>query len=87
VTLKYQTGPWLFAAAAFGGAGQFNTSRTVGLLGTTQVAKGNPDTSNLGVLLRAAYTYGEENFYVRPNVSLSVIRAATGAYRENGPAR
>ncbi len=84
VVLKYQTGPFLFAASAFGGAGQFNTSRVLTLLGTTQIAKGSPDTSNLGLLLRAAYTFGQEDFYVRPNISLSAIRVGIGAYRENG---
>jgi outer membrane autotransporter protein len=84
VTLKYQTGPWLFSAAAFGGAGQFNTSRIISLPGFASVAKGNPDMSNVGFLLRAAYTTGSEKFYLRPNVTLSTVHVRTGAYTEGG---
>ncbi len=84
LTVKYQTGPWLFAASAFGGAGQFNASRTITLPGFASIAKGSPDTSNMGVLLRAGYTIGREEFYLRPNISLSTIHVRTGAYRENG---
>ena len=84
LTLKYQTGPWLFAASAFGGAGQFNTSRVITLPGFASVAKGNPDTSNIGLLLRASYTIGGESFYARPSLSLATVRVGTGAYREAG---
>ncbi len=84
LTAKYQTGPWLFAASAFGGAGQFNTERYIGLPGYTGVAKGSPDTSNVGVLLRAAYTVGTETLYLRPNLNLSVVHVSTGSYAESG---
>ena len=84
LTAKYQTGPWLFAASAFGGAGQFNTERYIGLPGYTGIAKGSPDTSNVGVLLRAAYTVGTETLYLRPNLNLSVVHVSTGSYAESG---
>lgn len=84
VVLKYQTGPWLFAAAGFGGAGQFNTSRVISVPGFGAVAKGNPDTANLGIMLRAAFTLGQESFYLRPSLGLSAINVRTGAYRESG---
>ena len=84
LTVKYQTGPWLFGAAAFGGAGQFDTARVITLPGFGAVAKGNPDTANLGLLLRASYTIGREEFYLRPTLSLSTIHVRTGAYQESG---
>ena len=84
VTLKYQTGPWLLASSVFGGAGQFNTSRIITLPGFGSVAKGNPDTANVGLLLRASYTVGGESFYLRPSLSLSTINVRTGGYRETG---
>ncbi|HET6194152.1 MAG TPA: autotransporter outer membrane beta-barrel domain-containing protein, partial [Acetobacteraceae bacterium] len=84
VVLKYQTGPWLFAASAFGGGGQFNLSRIITLPGYASVAKGSPDIANVGMLLRAAYTIGQEDFYLRPNITLSTIHVRTGAYREGG---
>ena len=84
VVLKYQTGPWLFAAAGFGGAGQFNTARVITLPGYGAVAKGNPRTANLGLMLRAAYTLGQESLYLRSSLGLSAINARTGSYRESG---
>ena len=84
VTLKYQTGPWLFASAAFGGAGEFSLSRTITLPGFASVAKGSPGTANMGMLFRATYTIGEEDFYLRPSLTLSAVNVRTGAYQENG---
>lgn len=84
VTVKYQTGPWLLAAAAYGGAGQFNTSRVITIPGFTGIAKGNPDTASVGTLFRVNYTVGTEQIYVRPNVTVGVVNARTGAYRESG---
>lgn len=84
VTAKYQTGPWLLAAAAYGGAGQFNTSRVITIPGFSAVAKGNPDTASVGVLFRANYTVGTEHLYVRPNVTVGAVHARTGAYQESG---
>ncbi|MGE4044411.1 MAG: autotransporter domain-containing protein, partial [Acetobacteraceae bacterium] len=84
VVAKYQTGPWLFAASAFGGAGQMTLSRVITLPGFASVAKGSPDTANVGLLLRAAYTLGEESFYLRPHVSLTTVHVRTGSYREYG---
>ena len=84
LVLKYQTGPWLFAAAALGAAGQFDSSRTITLPGYGGVAKGNPDTANIGTVLRATYTIGREEFYLRHNLTLSAIHTRTGAYQETG---
>ena len=84
LTLKYQTGPWLFSGSLFGGAGEFNASRIVSLPGFGAIAKSSPDTSNVGMLLRAAYTFGQENFYVRPTLNLSLVRVGVGGYQESG---
>ena len=84
LTLKYQTGPWLFAGTAFGGAGNFDTRRTINLPGFQAVATGKPNTSSYGLLARASYTIGHEAFYLRPSLSLSGIHVRTGAYQESG---
>ncbi len=84
LVLKYQTGPWLFAASAFGGVGHVNTARVISLPGFAGVATGGPDTSNAGVLLRTSYTIGQEMLYLRPTLSLSAIHVRTGAYQEAG---
>jgi outer membrane autotransporter protein len=84
VTAKYQTGPWLFAGAAFGGGGQFNSTRTITLPGFGSIARGSPGLSNVGGLLRATYTVGGEDLYLRPSMTLSLIHARSSAYRESG---
>ena len=54
------------------------------LPGFGAIAKSSPDTSNVGMLLRAAYTFGQENFYVRPTLNLSLVRVGVGGYQESG---
>ncbi|WPB86017.1 autotransporter outer membrane beta-barrel domain-containing protein [Sediminicoccus rosea] len=84
VTVKYQTGPWLFSGVAFGGGGSFDTRRTIQLPGFGAVASGGPGLSNLGVMLRASFTMGGEEIYLRPSVTLGVVHARSGGYRESG---
>jgi hypothetical protein len=84
VTAKYQTGPWLFSGAVFGGAGSFNSTRTITLPGFGSIARGSPTLSNVGGLLRATYTVGGEDFYLRPSMTLSLIHARSSAWRESG---
>ena len=38
----------------------------------------------MGMLFRATYTIGEEDFYLRPSLTLSAVNVRTGAYQENG---
>jgi outer membrane autotransporter protein len=84
VTAKYQTGPWLFSGAVFGGAGEFNSTRTITLPGFGSIARGSPTLSNVGALLRGTYTLGREELYLRPSMTLSLIHARSSAYRESG---
>jgi hypothetical protein len=72
-----------YSGAAFGGWGKFDTSRNIALPGYA-VATGHPDTTSFGALLRAAYTFGRDEFYVRPALELSAIRVRTSAYQESG---
>jgi hypothetical protein len=84
VTTKYQTGPWLFSGAVFGGAGEFNGTRTITLPGFNSIARGSPTLANAGAMLRATYTIGREEIYLRPSLTASLIYAASSAYRESG---
>ncbi len=84
VSLKYQTGPWLFSGVAFGGGGSFDTRRTIQLPGFSAVASGGPGLTNLGAMLRASFTVGGEDIYLRPSVTLGVVHARSGGYRESG---
>jgi hypothetical protein len=84
VTTKYQTGPWLFAGAVFGGGGEFNSTRTIQLPGFGSIARGSPTLLNAGAMLRATYTLGREEFYLRPSLSLSLVHARSSSYVESG---
>ena len=84
VTGKYQTGPWLFAGAVFGGGGEFNSTRIITLPGFGSVARGSPTLAQVGGALRATYTIGREEFYLRPSMTLSLVHARSGSYRESG---
>lgn len=84
MTAKYQTGPWLFSGAVFGGGGVFNSTRTITLPGFGGIAHGGPTLANVGGLLRATYTLGGEELYLRPASTMSLIHARSGAWRESG---
>jgi hypothetical protein len=84
VTTKYQTGPWLFAGAVFGGGGEFNSTRTITLPGFGAIARGSPSLTQAGAMLRGTYTLGGEALYLRPSMTLSLVHARSGAYRESG---
>jgi hypothetical protein len=84
ITAKYQTGPWLFAGAVFGGGGAFNGTRTITLPGFGSIARGSPTLSNVGAMLRGTYTIGGEALYLRPSLSLSLIHSRSSAYTETG---
>jgi hypothetical protein len=84
VTTKYQTGPWLFAGAVFGGGGEFNATRTITLPGFGAIARGSPSLTQAGAMLRGTYTLGGEALYLRPSMTLSLVHARSGAYRESG---
>ncbi|WP_431302167.1 hypothetical protein [Sediminicoccus sp. BL-A-41-H5] len=58
---------------------------TVTINGTAStITRGSPTLSNLGGLQRATYTLGGEEFYLRPSMTLSLIQARSGAWRESG---
>ncbi len=84
ITGKYQTGPWLFSGAVFGGGGAFNSTRTITLPGFGSIARGSPTLAQVGGALRATYTIGREELYLRPSMTLSLVHARSSAYRESG---
>ncbi|MBX9749719.1 MAG: autotransporter outer membrane beta-barrel domain-containing protein [Roseococcus sp.] len=83
-TTKYQGGRWLFAGAVFGGGGEFNSTHTIHLPGFGSIARGSPTLLNAGAMLRATYTVGREEFYLRPSLSLSLVHAGSSSYAESG---
>lgn len=84
VTAKYQSGPWLFSGVAFGGDGSFDTRRVITLPGFGAVATGGPGLKDLGALLRATFTLGSEDIYLRPSATLAAVHARSFSYSESG---
>ncbi|WP_108259928.1 autotransporter family protein [Mangrovicoccus ximenensis] len=84
VTLKYQTGPWLLAGAVFGNYAEDDLRRSADLGSYGGTAKGTADSRSYGLRLRAAYTIGSEQGYLRPSLTLDGLRAETGSWSEDG---
>ncbi|WP_138465696.1 autotransporter outer membrane beta-barrel domain-containing protein [Poseidonocella sp. HB161398] len=84
LTLKYQTGPWLFAGAVFGSRAEDDLSRRAALGSFGGTGEGTADSSSWGMRLRAAYTVGSEAGYLRPSLTLDGLRAETGSFSEDG---
>ncbi|MEP9375284.1 autotransporter outer membrane beta-barrel domain-containing protein [Aquabacter sp. CN5-332] len=83
-SLKYETGPWQFAAAASGSFGSYDVTRWAALGSLGGLAEG---TNNLGAgaaRLRAAYTIGGDRFYARPFVDLDLLYTSLSGYAETG---
>jgi outer membrane autotransporter protein len=68
----------------FGGGGEFNGTRSITLPGFNSIARGSPTLYNAGAMLRATYTLGREEIYLRPSVTASLVHSASSAYRETG---
>jgi uncharacterized protein YhjY with autotransporter beta-barrel domain len=81
VVVKRDMGPWQLSAVLSGGAGDFDTSRT---LFVGEKARGNQDVWNLSARLRAVRTFAEKNWYANPRLDLGIDRVGTGSVDEKG---
>lgn len=84
LSVKHQTGGWLFAGAMSGSYGWYGNSRSIRIPGLTATAKSDQDIYTFGTRARAAYTFAMAPFYVRPLVDLDLIYSHAGGYREAG---
>jgi len=84
VTLKHQRGPWLFAAAAYGSAGFYESERAIQLPGISAVAESAPNVQSAGFLVRASYQWVCDRFYLRPSATVSTTTLFANAYTESG---
>ncbi|WP_238119198.1 MULTISPECIES: autotransporter outer membrane beta-barrel domain-containing protein [unclassified Xanthobacter] len=83
-TLKYETGPWLLAAALSGSYGSFDNSRAIYLGTIGGVAQSTSDVWGLGGRARVAYTVGSEHAYVRPYMDLDLLYTSLSGDTETG---
>ena len=84
VTLKHTSGPWLLAAAIYGGKGWSDTTRYVNFGGLAMQADGEQDIEHLNGRVRAAYQAGGNALYVKPMVDLEVTQLWLGSVQETG---
>ncbi|MGH6859694.1 MAG: autotransporter outer membrane beta-barrel domain-containing protein, partial [Phyllobacterium sp.] len=84
VSLKHQTGPWLLSGAISGSYGWYDNTRTVRIPGFVGQAESDPDIYNVSARVRAAYTFAQNPYYVRPLVDFDLIYSHAGGYRESG---
>ena len=84
MTLKYQTGPWLLTSALFGSFGQYDVKRRVTAPTLAAIAGAEAGFHAAGLRARIAYTFGGENFYVRPYLNLDLVHSRNGSFAESG---
>jgi outer membrane autotransporter protein len=84
VALKHTSGPWLLAAAVYGGKGWSDTSRSVNFGGLAMLAEGEQDIEHLSGRVRAAYQAGGNALYVKPMVDLEATQLWLGSVQETG---
>jgi len=84
VTLKHTSGPWLLAAAVYGGKGWSDTSRSINFGGLATKAEGDQDIEHLSGRVRAAYQAGGNALYVKPMVDVEVTQLWIGSVQETG---
>jgi hypothetical protein len=84
LSLQYQTGPWQFGIAVSGLTGSSSTSRYIGIPGFQSTATASPSASAAGIHARAAYTFGEDEFYIRPSLSVDGVLLRADPYTESG---
>jgi uncharacterized protein with beta-barrel porin domain len=82
--LKYQTGPFLMAAAVTGGIGSFETDRAISIADFQAVASSDYDIGFVVGQLRAAYLLQQRGWYAKPLVDLNVTHLDRDAINETG---
>ncbi len=80
--LKYNPGPWLFAASLTGGHGWADNTRDVTFDGFDGRATSDTDLSFIAGRLTGAYLMSFGHWYAKPQLDLSVTRLERDGYRE-----
>jgi uncharacterized protein with beta-barrel porin domain len=84
VTLKYNPGPLLLAAAVSGGWGWYDTKRPIDFDGFSAVSSANNDIGVVDGRLRAAYLLTNGAWYAKPMVDLDATQLDINGVREHG---
>lgn len=82
--LKRVVGDWIFSGAVDGGAGHYDSTRSLLLGDTGLTAKGSFNAQNVGLHGRVARMFGMGDWYAKPYVDLHATHIRTGDYTEQG---
>jgi hypothetical protein len=82
--LKYTPGAALFAASVSGSYGWYDTTRQVSFGSISDTLTGSPEVATINARLRAAYTFQNDDAYLRPILDLDMIYSRQGAETETG---
>lgn len=84
VSVKYETGPWLFGLVGQLGYGHYETNRTLDFGGTRWTTSGTSRQLTAGARFRAERQFAFENWYVRPYADVDLLYTWSPAHRETG---
>ncbi len=83
-SIKYNPGPFLFAAAVYGGYGWYTTDRFINFADFSATASSDSTISRVGGQFRAAYLIDRGAWYLKPVVDLNVTRVNLNSFSEQG---
>ena len=83
-TIKYNPGPFLFAAAVYGGYGWYTTDRFISFGDFNATASSDSTTSRVGGQFRAAYLVDRGSWYLKPLLDLNLTRVNLNGFSEQG---
>lgn len=86
VSLKYNPGPLLLAAAITGGGAKYDTRRVMSFGGFTGAAESDQTLGIFSGAARAAYVLGSPQLYAKPTFDISVTQLQLGSFTETGSA-
>jgi uncharacterized protein with beta-barrel porin domain len=82
--VKYNPGPFLLAAAAYGGYGWYTADRFMDFGGFNTTATSGSRISRVGGQLRAAYLVDQGPWYLKPIIDLNATRISRNGFSEHG---
>jgi outer membrane autotransporter protein len=82
--IKYNPGPFLFAAEAYGGYGWYTTDRFIDFATFSGIAGSDSRASRVGGQLRAAYLVDRGSWYLKPLVDLNLTHVGLNDFNEQG---
>ena len=86
IVLKRQVDQWTFSGALGGGYGSYDMDRNMNIATYGSTAKSSPNVYSFGARLRAARTFTQGEFYLKPYVDLDATYSRMPGYTESGDA-